>query len=58
MRISDRDDINHSEAARIFGITAVAVLKGGRFSARQQRRIDRIVEQARERENAKRKTGK
>lgn len=58
MRISDRDDINHGEAARILGITAVAVLKGGRFSARQKRRIDRIVEQARERENARRKTGK
>jgi hypothetical protein len=58
MRISDRDDVSHSEAARIFGITAVAVLKGGRFSARQQRRIDRIIEQAREREAAKRKNGK
>ncbi|MFE3522244.1 hypothetical protein ACFXOD_11725 [Streptomyces sp. NPDC059161] len=58
MRISDRDDINHGEAARILGITAVAALKGGRFSARQQQRIDRIVEQARERENARRKNTK
>ncbi|MEV5940316.1 hypothetical protein [Streptomyces sp. NPDC051994] len=58
MRISDRDPVSHSEAARILGITAVAVLKGGRFSDRQQRRIDRIVEQARERENALRKNDK
>ncbi|MFK0178580.1 hypothetical protein ACIQVR_21665 [Streptomyces xanthochromogenes] len=58
MRINDRDPINHTEAARILGITAVAALKGGRFSARQQRRIDRIVEQAREREDALRKNQK
>ncbi|WP_406345519.1 hypothetical protein [Streptomyces sp. NBC_00648] len=55
MPISDRDDINHRELARIVGITAVAVLKGGRFSARQQKRIDQIIDRAHERETAKRR---
>lgn len=58
MRISDRDPVNHSEFARILGLTAVAAIKGGRFNARQKQRIDRIVEQARERESGRRKNGK
>ncbi|WP_156722639.1 hypothetical protein [Streptomyces apocyni] len=50
MPISDKDPINHRELARILGITAAAALRGGKFSAAQQRRIDRIVEDAKARE--------
>lgn len=54
MPISDRDDINHRELARVLGITVVAALRGGHFSARQQRTIERIAEGAEVREAEKR----
>ncbi|MFD7443902.1 hypothetical protein [Streptomyces sp. NPDC059909] len=52
MRITDKDDINHTELARILGISMRAAIRG-RFTTRQQARINQILEQARKREQAK-----
>lgn len=52
MRISDKDAINHTEAARILGTALVAALRGGNLTARQKQRIDRIIAGAEEREAA------
>ncbi|GAA2118377.1 hypothetical protein [Streptomyces synnematoformans] len=57
MPISNQDDINHRELARILGITGMAMLRGGRLTDRQKRRIDEITRRAKEREDKKR-TGK
>lgn len=57
MPISNHDDVNHRELARILGISAVAALRGGRLTDRQKRRIDEITKRAKEREDKKR-TGK
>lgn len=54
MRITDRDDINHAEAAEITRITAMACLRGGVLTTRQQRRIDSILAKAKAREDKKR----
>lgn len=54
MTISDRDDINHRELARVLGISVMAALRGGHFSARQQRTLERIAEGAEVRESEKR----
>ncbi|MGS2587070.1 hypothetical protein [Streptomyces hebeiensis] len=54
MRISDYDDINHTEAARVLGISLVAALRGGELTTRQMRKLDRIAEKATKREDAKR----
>ncbi|MFK0238215.1 hypothetical protein [Streptomyces vinaceus] len=52
MRITDKDAINHTDAARIAGTVLVAALRGGNLSARQKRKIDRIITGAEEREAA------
>lgn len=54
MRINDRDDINHTEALRIARIAAVAALRGGVMTTKQQNALDRILAKAKTREDAKR----
>jgi hypothetical protein len=54
VRITDRDDINHAEAARIGRIAAVAALRGGVLTTKQQNTIDRILAAAKKREDKKR----
>lgn len=54
MRITDNDDINHGEAALIGRIIAVAALRGGVLTTRQERRIDSILTKAKKREDKKR----
>lgn len=54
MPISDRDDINHRELGRVLGITVIAALRGGRYTARQKRTIGKIAEGAEVRESEKR----
>lgn len=60
MRISDKDAINHTEAARILGTALFAALRGGNLTSRQKRKIDRIIAGAEERAAAltKAKNGK
>lgn len=58
MRISDQDDINHSEAVQVFGIGFMAALRGGRLTSRQKRRIEVLAERARVREDKKRAAGR
>jgi hypothetical protein len=57
MRITDADDLSHGDVARIARITVVAALRGGVFTTRQKKAIDRITEQAKKRE-AKKRNGK
>lgn len=54
MRITDNDDVNHTEAVEIGRITAVACLRGGVLTTRQQNRIDSILARAKKREDKKR----
>lgn len=55
MPITDQDNVNHREAARILGISLVAVMRGELTTA-QKRRIDQILAKAKKREDAKRTT--
>ncbi|MFI5867692.1 hypothetical protein [Streptomyces sp. NPDC051546] len=52
MRISEKDAINHTEAARILGTALFAALRGGNLTSRQKRKIDQIIAGAEEREAA------
>lgn len=54
MRITENDDINHAEAVRIGRIAAVAALRGGVMTTKQEKTIDRILAAAKKREDAKR----
>lgn len=54
MRVNDRDDINHTEAARIGRITVMAAIRGGVLTTKQEKTIDRILAKAKKREDAKR----
>ncbi|MFI6938845.1 hypothetical protein ACIBI4_06205 [Streptomyces sp. NPDC050418] len=54
MRISDEDDINHSELIQILGTSFVAMIRGGRFTSKQKKKIERITAAARKREDARR----
>ena len=53
MPINDRDPVNVTEAARILGTGLWAGLRRGHLTARQEARIDRIVERAEVREAEK-----
>jgi hypothetical protein len=54
VKITDRDDINHTEALRIGRITAMAVIRGGVLTTAQQKAIDRILANAKKREDKNR----
>lgn len=54
VKITPADDVNHSEAATITAITAVAAMRGGVLTTRQQRRIDAILAAAKKREDKNR----
>lgn len=58
MPISDRDDIGHLDLVRIARIGAVAAMRGGVLTSKQQRALDRIAKQAKEREDKKRAEAK
>lgn len=54
MRITDNDDVSHTEAVRIGRIVAMAAVRGGELTTRQQNTIDRILARAKAREDKKR----
>lgn len=54
MRVTDKDDINHTEALRLGRIAAVAALRGGVMTTRQQQAADRILAKAKAREDKRR----
>lgn len=54
MKITDYDDVNHIEFAEITRISAMAALRGGVLTTRQQKRIDAILIRAWKREEKKR----
>ncbi len=54
MKITDRDDINHTEALEIGRILAMAAIRRGVLTTRQENRIDKILARAKAREDKKR----
>lgn len=54
MRINDDNDINHTDTAKVIGISLMAALRGGNLTYRQKKRLDRIADQAAQREAKKR----
>lgn len=54
MPINDQDDINYGDLAQIGAISIVAMIRGGNYTYRQKRRLTRLAEQAKKREDKKR----
>jgi hypothetical protein len=53
MRITDRDNASHTDAARIIGIGLWAAVRRGHVSARDEARIEQILDRADVREEKK-----
>lgn len=53
MPITNRDDVNHREAARILGTSLWAGLRRGALTPQEEDRIDRILDRASIREDEK-----
>lgn len=53
MRITDRDYVSHTEAARILGIAIMAGVRRGNLTTKQKAKVDAILDRAEKRERGK-----